>query len=440
VFFKIVRSKTKFWQMVGRGTRLCDDLLGPGLHKEFFYIFDYCQNLEYFSQNPAGSTGSISESLSAKLFKARLELIGELELSNNAEIVHENPPQDEDPQTDQQVQSQLLDLLQSQVASMNLDNFIVRAKRRTVEKFASKDAWKKLSSQDRQELAHDVADLPTQLERESEESKRFDLLVLNLQLSLLNKEPSFERLREQVVKIAGLLEDKHTIPLVSRQMAYIQDVQTDEWWQDVTVAMLEIIRRRLRDLVQFIEKKERKPLHTDFEDLMGAETTVELTEFIGKDTFERFRDKARAFLRKHLSIDAVRKLHTSEPLSSGDLEDLERVLVANNIGKSQYIEQAKQESGSFGIFVRTLVGLDREVAKSKFNEFLVNTTYTANQIEFINLIINQLVDHGIVDVDLLYESPFTDLSPTGPDALFTSEQVNRIMQLLEEIKCTALAL
>jgi type I restriction enzyme R subunit len=85
------------------------------------------------------------------------------------------------------------------------------------------------------------------------------------------------------------------------------------------------------------------------------------------------------------------------------------------------------------------VGLDREVAKGLFNEFLVGTTYNANQIEFINLIINQLVDHGIVDVGLLYESPFTDIAPTGPDALFTAEQVNRIMQLLEEIKLSALA-
>ena len=81
VFFKLVRSKTKFWQMVGRGTRLRPDLFGPGKDKEFFYIFDYCQNLEFFSQNPETTDGALGESLGKRLFKTRLELIGELDKS-----------------------------------------------------------------------------------------------------------------------------------------------------------------------------------------------------------------------------------------------------------------------------------------------------------------------------------------------------------------------
>jgi len=439
VFFKIVRSKTKFWQMIGRGTRLCPDLFGPGRDKDFFYIFDYCQNLEYFSQNPEGSAGSLVESLSAKLFKARLELVGELDVRSDDTTVKEVVLTDYDPVTGRQVQLQLMHLLHTQVASMNLDNFVVRTKRRTVEKFAKKESWEELNAEDRQVLAQELASLPTQMERESEEAKRFDLLVLNLQLALLGKEPAYERLRDQVIKIAGLLEEKHTIPMVGKQMTYIQDVQTEVWWQDVTVPMLEVIRRRLRDLVQFIEKKERKPIYTNFEDEMGDESNVELSEFVGQDTFERFRDKARAFLRKHLDIDAVRKLHTNEPLSTGDLVDLERVLTDNKIGKSEYIDQAKQENESFGIFVRTLVGLNREVAKGLFNDFLVGTNYNSNQIEFINLIINQLVEHGIVEVSLLYESPFTDIAPRGPEAIFTADQIQRIIRLLDDIKSTAIA-
>jgi len=378
VFFKIVRSKTKFLQMVGRGTRLSKDLFGPGLDKEFFYIFDYCRNLEHFSQNPEGSAGSLSESLSTKLFKARLELVGALDSRRDGSLVKEVARHEFDPESEEQVQLQIRHMLHTQVASMNLDNFVVRAKRRAVEKFAKKEVWDNLSAEDRQELAHEIASLPTQLERESEEAKRFDLLMLNLQLALLGKEPAFERLREQVKEIAGLLEEKRTIPMVGNQMTTIQDVQTEELWQDINVPMLEVIRRRLRDLIQFIEKKERKAIYTNFEDVMGDESNIELTEFVGQDTFERFRDKARAFLRKYLNIDAVRKLHTNEPLSTGDLDDLERVLTDNKIGKSEYIDQAKQENESFGIFVRTLVGLDREVAKGLFNEFLASTIYNAN--------------------------------------------------------------
>ena len=129
------------------------------------------------------------------------------------------------------------------------------------------------------ELAHEVAGLPSELDPEGEEAKRFDLLMLNLQLAVLRSEPAFERLRDQVKEIAGLLEEKAAIPMVREQMALIQDVQTDEWWQDVTVPMLEVVRRRLRDLVKLIEKQKRKPIYTDFEDEMGGETAVELPGF-----------------------------------------------------------------------------------------------------------------------------------------------------------------
>ena len=120
------------------------------------------------------------------------------------------------------------------------------------------------------ELSHEVAGLPSELDPEDEEAKRFDLLMLNLQLALLRSEPGFARLRDQVKEIAGLLEEKSAIPMVREQMALIQDVQTDEWWQDVTVPMLEGVRRRLRDLVKLIEKQKRKPVYTDFEDEMGG--------------------------------------------------------------------------------------------------------------------------------------------------------------------------
>ena len=404
--------------------------------------------LEYFSQNPDRSDGSTSESLSAKLFKRRLEVISTLDKRNasqnaaQAGMVVEAAAEydgDFDPKSETQVSQMTRRLLFRHVASMNLDNFIVRAHRRTVEKFAKPEAWNQLTDNDVEELSHEVAGLPTQVDRESEEAKRFDLLVLNLQLALLKSEPAYERLRDQVIAIAGFLEEKKTIPMVDKQMTYIQDVQREEWWTDVTVPMLEVIRRRLRDLVQLIEKQKRKPVYSDFEDEIGEGTDIELATFSSGDTFERFREKAQAFLREHYEIDAVRKLRTNEPLTQTDLDDLERIFTDNQIGSEEFIDQAKQESEGLGVFVRSLVGLDREVAKKLFAEFLEGTNFNANQIEFVNLIINQLVDHGIVDVSLLYESPFTDVSPQGPDAIFTSEQVDRIMKLLDDIRSTALA-
>ena len=157
---------------------------------------------------------------------------------------------------------------------MNLDNFIVRPQRRLVEKYAAAEAWTTLPTEALGELAQQVAGLPSEIETDDEEAKRFDLLMLRLQLAQLRSEPAFARLRDQVKAIAGLLEEKSAIPMVQEQLALIQDLQTDEWWEDVTVPMLEQARKRIRLLVKFIEKIARRPIYTDFEDQMGAEAFV----------------------------------------------------------------------------------------------------------------------------------------------------------------------
>jgi type I restriction enzyme R subunit len=232
VFFKLVRSKTKFWQMLGRGTRLCRDLFGPGQDKECFYVFDYCQNLEYFSQDLPGIEGSAVASLAERLFDARLELIGALNRGSKPELgmaVKDAIGATGDPKTDGEVRQSVVERLQREVAAMNLHNFIVRPHRRLVEKYAKLDAWKELAAEAYAELSQDVAGLPSELDPETEEAKRFDLLALNLQLALIRSEPGFERLRDRAKEIAGLLAEKDSIPMVRQQMPLIQEVLSDEW-------------------------------------------------------------------------------------------------------------------------------------------------------------------------------------------------------------------
>jgi type I restriction enzyme R subunit len=434
VFFKLVRSKTKFWQMIGRGTRLCPDLFAPGKDKEFFYIFDYCQNLEFFSQNPETVEGSLGESLGKRLFKTRLELIQEIDRQvAQTAVVREGEGELE------LLRRETASLLHAEVAAMNVDNFVVRAKRRFVEKYAQPEAWVEMKPDAFAELGQEVAGLPAELEAEDEEAKRFDLLLLNLQLAVLCAEPAFKRLSEQVRAIAGLLEEKAAIPMVQAQLPLIQEIQTDEWRQDVTVPMLENVRRRLRSLVKLIEKRARKPIYTDFEDELGGNTSIELTDFTPQDTFEKFREKARAFLREHQSHLAIQRLRLNQPLTTLDLSELERMLCESGVASNAHLQKAKTECEGLGLFVRSLVGMDREAAKLTMNEFTAGKTLTASQIEFVNLIVDHLTEHGAMKPELLYESPFTDVNPQGPDGVFSSTQVDELIELLSQVRARSAA-
>jgi type I restriction enzyme, R subunit len=443
VFFKLVRSKTKFWQMLGRGTRLCPDLFEPGQDKDCFQLFDFCGNLEFFSQNPETTEGAAGESLGKRLFVTRLELVEELDrrvgvVDGPAAAAELAVPYGE-PATDAGVRGALAASLHREVAAMNLDNFLVRPQRRLVERYARREAWTSLSRADMGGLAQGVAGLPAELDAEPEETKRFDLLILNLQLGLLRSAPGFERLRDQVKAIAGLLEEESAIPMVRAQMALIQEVQTDEWWINVTVPMLELVRRRLRDLAKLIEKQKRRVVFADFEDEMGPEARVELPGLAAGWDFERFRLKAQAFLREHQDHAAIWKLRMNMPLTAGDLAELERMLVESGVGGPDQIDRAKQESHGLGLFVRSLVGLDRGAAKEALAGFLSGKTLGANQIEFVNLIVDHLTEHGVMPAAHLYESPFTDITQRGPDELFASSEVDELIATLLRVRATAMA-
>jgi type I restriction enzyme, R subunit len=443
VFFKLVRSKTKFWQMLGRGTRLCPDLFEPGQDKDCFQLFDYCGNLEFFSQNPETTEGAAWVSLGKRLFVTRLELVEELDrrvgVVAGPSAAAEPPAPYGDPTTDAGVRGALATALHREVAAMNLGNFLVRPQRRLVERYARREAWASLSRADMGELAQGVAGLPAELGVEAEEAKRFDLLILNLQLVLLRSAPGFERLRDQAKVIAGLLEEKAAIPMVRAQMALIQEIQTDEWWVNVTIPMLELVRRRLRDLAKLIEKQKRRVVFADFEDEMGPDARVDLPGLAAGWDFDKFRAKAQAFLREHQDHAAIWKLRMNRPLTVGDHAELERMLVESGVGGPDQIDRARQESHGLGLFVRSLVGLDRGAAKEALAGFLSGRTLGANQIESVNLIVDHLTEHGVMPAALLYESPFTDITPRGPDGLFASAEVDELIATLLRVRATAIA-
>jgi type I restriction enzyme R subunit len=430
VFFKLVRSKTKFWQMVGRGTRLSPNLFGPGRDKKFFQIFDFCQNLEFFSQDPETTEGSIAESLSAKLFANRVDLIAAIDKYQAAGTEAERD------EAHRGLRLELAERLRSEVAGMNVENFLVRPKRRLVEQFVKTDAWTALTPEEQTQLKQEVAGLPSSIATDNLEAKQFDLLILRMQLTLLRGEPGFEKMRGTVQEIAQLLEEQTAIPLVAARLPLIQEVQTPLFWEDVTVVCLERVRRELRELVQFIERRKRSRVITDFVDEIGEGVTVDLPGIaIGVDA-DKVREKALVFLRKHENDPAIHKLRFNEPLTGEDLADLEEIFTSEGTTPEE-IEVVKKEDDGLGLFVRSLVGLDREAAKAALSAFTQGKNLTANQIEFTNLIINHLSSRGWIELARLYSSPFTDIHPHGVDGLFDEASTLALISALHAVRRNA---
>jgi type I restriction enzyme, R subunit len=422
VFFKLVRSKSKFWQMIGRGTRLCPDLFGPGQDKKDFLVFDFCGNLEFFSQDLPTAEGSIQKSLSQRLFEARLGLVIRLD------AVH----------VDAELRDSAARTLYEIVAGMNLDNVLVRPHRREVERFAFWSVWASLSDADT-EAVLGLAGLPSAVRDDDEKAKRFDLLMLHRQLAQLDGDAvTAERVRETVQEIAAALLGKTTIPSVAEQAELLEAVAGNEWWVDVTLPMVELARLRLRGLVRFVERIGRNPVYTDFTDELGTATEIALPGVAPGTNLERFRAKATACLQQHADHVALQRLRRNKQLTPEDLTALEDMLLACGVGERTDIESVAARTGGLGLFIRSLVGLDHVAAEAAFTAYLDRERFTVDQIRFVNLIVDELTANGVVDPTRLYEAPYTDHAPTGIDFVFHDQDVTVIVDILNHIKTTAL--
>jgi len=442
VFFKQVRSKTKFWQMMGRGTRLCADLFGPDQDKEYFRVFDYCQNLEFFGANPELKEASSNKSLSERLFAARLDLVRALDRTPDG--MSERAQEDygdrggEGVPTEAEVRADALKVLQETVSGVNADSFVVRQHRRAVEKFRDPAAWQNLDDETRKELVDEIAPLPTALDLGGEEAKRFDLLMFSLELAHLKGSKRFTSLKKQLLEIAAAIELQMAIPIVAQRAELIEEIQTEAWWEGITVPLLELVRLRLRDLVQHIDKAKKAIVYSNFADEIGEGVEHELPQ-VGEADFARFKLKARQFLKAHEDHIALHKLRHGKPLTPTDLAELEKMLLDAGVGSSGDIERAKETSDGFGRFVRSLVGLDRKAVTDAFGDFVSNGNASAAQLEFVGMVIEHLTDQGTMDPGLLYEPPFIDVAPTGPEQVFDEASVARLVSVIRQLNDSAAA-
>ncbi|WP_422936282.1 DEAD/DEAH box helicase family protein [Sinomonas sp. P47F7] len=419
VFFKPVRSKTKFWQMVGRGTRLCPDLYGPGQSKEDFFIFDVCGNVEFFNARLQGNEGSLGKSLGEALFASRVALL-------RATIAAGLP--EDDP-----LRADLANRLRTQVVRLPHSNFLVRRHLEHVERFAVPQPWRQLSEADADLLERTIASVAGLGEdgKDTEEAKRFDLLMLMTQLASWGGAGALETFRGQVQEVAAALRDQPNIPAIATQMPLIEALLDPHEWESVDVHWLEDARVKLRGLVRLIEKKRRKVVYSNFEDQFGDVEEVGLGGIVSPNgSLERYREKARAYLRAHLDSATLQRLRRNKPLTELDLVELERMLTESGATPEDLEDTAER---GLPAFVRSLVGLEREAVEEALTEFISDSSLSSRQLDFLRLIVDQLCENGSVSVGALYEPPFNDLAPTGPDELFGEARMDALVAALQRL-------
>ena len=423
VFFKPVYSKIKFWQMIGRGTRLCPDLFGPGDDKQDFRVFDFCFNFDFFRENPAGIEGRGIVPLGTRLFRSRVQL-----------LTHVQATPDLDP--DAVLAGALTTQLHGEVAAMNRENFIVRMHLEAVERFRERTTWEQLSDADREVLQREVAGLPSEVETDEIESRMFDLTALRMQVALAEgHRGAVERHRQRMVEIAMLLEEKTTIPAVKSQLEYLVSMQESGFWEGIDLHGLEEVRLRLRKLVPFLDKKKQKIVYTDFQDQVMGVRDEEVVH-MPKMTSAEYEKKVKDYLRNHINHIVIHRLRTNQPLTQTDLQGLETTLAEIGEDDGQTLLTgllARSEAPSLAHFVRNMVGMDRAAAQRAFSGFLSDQSLTPPQIRFVEMVIDQLTARGVMEASALYEPPFSNLHAGGPEALFGGKK-NVIEGIFDTLK------
>ncbi|NEO34150.1 MAG: DEAD/DEAH box helicase family protein [Symploca sp. SIO3C6] len=425
VFFKPVYSRVKFNQMIGRGTRLCKNLFAVETDKKEFLIFDLCSNFEFFSQEVPQTNTKPPQTLTTQLVKTRLELSNLLQHHSR-----ENPEAT-------QLQQTLLDELHQHVATMEPNNFLVRRHLQKVEEFSKRERWNQLSDVDIKNIATSLAPLPNGLTPENELAKRFDLLCFKVQLAIIKQSTDFIQLRDQIRDLMHRLEEQQTVPMVKAKLSLIAEIQAETWWTDITPVMIDHIRRQLRDLIKFIDQKAQKLVYTNFIDELGAVETVNVpVQQTGFSPYQ-YRKKVEAYIRENENHIAIAKLKRNLPLTDGDLASLEAMLFESEVIESrEKFQEVYSKDLSLKRFIRELVGLDRNAAKQAFAQYLENTSFSANQIRFVETIIDYLTQQGIMDAGLLYEPPFTDLHHEGLDGVFDDDHAEEIINIIESFNKT----
>lgn len=416
VFFKKVRSKSKFWQMIGRGTRLAPNLFGIGDDKKYFLIFDYMRNFEFFRENQKGIEGKLSVGLTERIFNLKVDIIKELQVINFQEepyISHR--------------QALVEDVFQ-EISRLNDENFQVRMHLQYVHKYKNRENWQALGVANVSEIQEHISPLIISIS-DDELAKRFDSVMYSIELAKLTDKNAARPIKS-VIQTAEDLSKLSTIPQVNAKRDILLKVQSDVFWEESSIFDLEEVRESIRELVKFLEKESQKDYYTNFKDnfIVIAEGEAPI---YGSNDLQNYRKKVNQYLKEHQDHTAIYKLRHNKSLTSQDIETLEEILWTELGTRDDYVK----EFGDTPItrMVRQIVGLDQQAANEAFSEFLKEERLNVDQLRFVKLIINYVVKNGTLEKKVLQEDPFRSLGSVTELFRDNIDDVKGIIRVIDEI-------
>ena len=426
VFFKQVRSKIKFLQMIGRGTRLSEEIFDEGetpedRAKKFFYIFDWCGNFEFFGENPKGFEPMKSISLTQRLFDLRVDL--------SIALQHEQFQNDEVAKA---LHDETKAILIGQVKELNDKHISVREHWDIVDKYRKKDTWVYLSNTDGIELKDVIAPLLVNATTNMGATK-FDILMLNIELSQIDEAVNGDKSKLLVEKIANKLQEKASIKQVNDKMALIRALSKHDFWETASLDKLEYVRKEIRDLVQFITGITNQKFTINIKDTVEAKGTPKNVSLQ-----KSYKQRVLDFLAENKELPVIQKIVNMEKLTFDDICELEKICWKELGTKEDYekfIAKSNMICGdSVGAFIRSQIGVDRHVAMERFSQFLSDTTLNSLQEEYIKSIITYVCDNGdITPNTLLEEEPFAQyewIDTFGKNFIAVRNYVNEIHDMV----------
>ncbi len=424
VFFKKVRSKAKFWQMIGRGTRLCkglscvDQIDGSYTDKRRFLIFDYCGNFEYFREHKEGYEARETKTLSENIFGKQIKIAMALQESA---FVGENY---------QAWRNELVDICHRQVTELNQELISVKLRMQYVEKYKKKEAFLSLSEGDKGDLLTQIAPL-VHSDDSDEFAKRFDNFMYGLILAHMEQLPAFQYAKKQLCDTAALLERKANIPQIKEKLPLLQEIHTDAFWGANDILLFERVRKEIRSLIRFLDEGdgEQKRIVTKLTDpITDSQEGIQLEAAYD---FEDYRAKVNRYVNEHGNTLAIYKLTHNIPLAMGDYQELERVLTSELGSKEDY----EREFGDtpFGLLIRQIAKLDHDAAMQAFSAFISDQSLNQKQIAFVKKIINHIELNGYMEnVSELTKPPFD--KPVSFIKLFDAKTRTALMAAINQIR------